>query len=85
MYRVKTTTRAEKEFLSPFVYTGKQIHRLIRSLKRWHQNEETGLPSFEIIEVDRWPIRAVFKDDWNLVSIERRLPRVERSWEIHYD
>ena len=81
MNRLKTTTRRGKVFLSPFVYTPKQIHRLIRSLTKWHQNEETGLPTFERIEVSKWPAGAVYNPDWATASILHKLPRIEEAWE----
>lgn len=58
MFRIKTTTRKKKVFLSPLVYTLKEAENLIDKLLGWHRE-----PSYETVRVNKHPRAALIGED----------------------
>ena len=84
MVRVKTTTRAGVEFLSPFIFTEEQAEKKIKSIAKWHAWREW--PKFELVPVDKYHKLAVWKEQHPIFipmmseSMEM-LKHLENTWE----
>ena len=84
MFRIKTTTKNKAVFLSPFVFTGDQAEKKIKSIQRWHSRR--GWPKFEIVPVKKHPDIAVWKElhpifDPMVNESMRMLGQLEDMWE----
>ena len=81
MVRILTTTNKGVEFLSPFIYSWEKGGDLVRRLKKWHQDKETGLPGFElVVEQERHPGYCYMDEDWELDDMMDALPLAEGYW-----
>jgi len=73
MVRIKTTTQAGGEFLSPCVYIKEDAEEFIEKLRVWHHK-----PTYELITVTDYPKAAVYTG-----GFLSKIIQAERSWYAH--
>ena len=69
MVRIITTTREDKEFISPFIYTEGAGQALINKLKKWHTWR--GKPEYKLKQVNfkKCQKDQLYNQTWELSDV----------------